>query len=172
MEPGTGITKGRIRTPALQVEETQNYAPRFALFTRSKNRSGAVPPKSGARSATLAPGRCLSPCASGWKIPDCSWRLNPRPQPPFAMRSASGTHFRAISMMAASSSTTSLPKGRCVRSRWGVHCAPPSEILINIGSWPSAPSRHGRCFRAIAALTASLSRSLARIWYGASGTTC
>lgn len=31
----------------------------------------------------------------------------------------------------------------------GVHCAPPSEVLINIGSWLSAPTRHGRCFRAI-----------------------
>jgi hypothetical protein len=45
----------------------------------------------------------------------------------------------------------------------GVHCAPPSEVLINIGIWPLTLPRHGQSLRAIAAATASLCRSLARI---------
>ena len=47
-----------------------------------------------------------------------SWRLNRKLLPPFAMPSAYGSHFHAISMMAASSSTTSSPNGRFVPSPW------------------------------------------------------
>jgi hypothetical protein len=64
-------------------------------------------------------------------------------------------------------------KDKFVRLRRGVHCAPPSESSINIGSWPSMALRHGRSFRVVsAASTASVCRSLARICHGASGITC
>jgi hypothetical protein len=46
------------------------------------------------------------------------------------------SHWRALTRYVDDGfwkSTTTRPKGRCVPWRWSVHCAPPSEVLINIG---------------------------------------
>jgi hypothetical protein len=47
------------------------------------------------------------------------------------------------------------------------HNATPLQVSVNIGSVPASNVRHGRPFRAIAAFTASVARSDARIWKGA-----
>jgi hypothetical protein len=60
---------------------------------------------------------------------------------------------------------------RCGQLQRGVHYAPHFQMSENMDVWFSGFGRYGRPFRAIAMVTRSSSRSLARIWYGASGTT-
>ena len=72
------------------------------------------------------------------------------------------------------------PRARIARRRAGHspaprhrgHCTLLHQVSVNIGIVFASMGRHGRLFRAIEDWTCVESRSAARIWYGAPGTTC
>ena len=80
-----------------------------------------------------------------------------------ATRSRVGTVSPVSSTTGGSSWTPTRSSDRSDRLRGGFHCAPHFQVSGNIGSGSVDSERHGRPFRAIAAVTACECRSLERI---------
>ena len=97
---------------------------------------------------------------------------NPSSPLPSAICGRAGRRWCAASTMAVWRSTTIPLSALCAALRRGVHYAPLLQVSVNIASWFSRLMRDGRPFRPNAAVTRWSSKSQARIWYGAPGTTC
>src|SRR6202022_3903773 len=83
------------------------------------------------------------------------------------MHSGAGQPSPDSSMTGVSNSQTTQSNAPSAPLRSLSHCATPLQVSVNIGSMSSSATRHGRPFRAIAALTLSLAKSIVRIWKGA-----
>ena len=106
-----------------------------ASSTRSRPRSAAARPRSGARPGRNAASRSWRPCTPGSPP---SWSGS-RASPPWPRRSATpcatGRGWCCSSRTAGSSSTPTPSSGRSGRLRCSVHCTPLLQVSVNIGSW-------------------------------------
>ena len=129
----------------------------FAIETDVRGRSPGERAAASARSLSLM--NC-APCSRRQSQKSAARAASPAPS---AMRPPAGWRSRVTSTTGTSKCRTMPSSALFVRLRRGFHCAAPFQASGNIGRVFVESSRHGRPFRAIAALTATEWRSLERI---------
>ena len=158
------------RLPAHRSRKKRSIA--SACSMRSRRSSTDHRPSDDDSSVSCSPSRLPRPWLLGPTRLCASSRANPSSPRPSVICGPAGLPSFVASTTAGWRSTTIPPSAPCAVSRRGVHYAPLLQVSVNIASWFSRLMRHGRPFRPSAAVTRWSSKSQARIWYGAPGTTC